>query len=213
MTALACVAAFCLSEANVSTSIQVDSTARGSAAAWAVLPVCEWRLTPLLLLSIGDRSISECRGEMGTDVSSPGRAQLRRSDLFEGTMRNLDLLMAAEPTGCPLLSAPGHGSSRWLPDVAKLAAEEPEEHELWQPGLSEDHRRRPQHWYHPTRCQRRTHVSRGAYVEHLIYYFLFSNQNELSESWAQLLLLIPSNSGLEEADAAVDLCSQPGCPD
>lgn len=34
---------FCLSEANVSTSIQVDSTARGSAAAWAILPVCEWK--------------------------------------------------------------------------------------------------------------------------------------------------------------------------
>ncbi|CAG00962.1 unnamed protein product, partial [Tetraodon nigroviridis] len=28
-----------LNEANVSTSIQVDSTARGSAAAWAILPV------------------------------------------------------------------------------------------------------------------------------------------------------------------------------
>ncbi|MEQ2206410.1 hypothetical protein XENOCAPTIV_028974 [Xenoophorus captivus] len=29
----------CRPEANVSTSIQVDSTARGSAAAWAILPV------------------------------------------------------------------------------------------------------------------------------------------------------------------------------
>lgn len=38
----------CLSEANVSTSIQVDSTARGSAAAWAILPVCECKIEAVI---------------------------------------------------------------------------------------------------------------------------------------------------------------------
>lgn len=33
----------CLPESNVSTSIQVNATARGSTAAWAILPVCKWR--------------------------------------------------------------------------------------------------------------------------------------------------------------------------
>lgn len=35
---------YSLSEANVSTSIQVDLTARGSVAAWAILPVCEYNM-------------------------------------------------------------------------------------------------------------------------------------------------------------------------
>jgi len=117
----------CLSDANVSTSIQVDSTARGSTAAWAILPVCECAHTHVRLFW------ASC---LSAELPCPS---------------------------IPLCSAAGDGGGRRLPDVEKLAAEEPEEHELWQPRLPEDHRRRPQHWYYPARCQRRTHLPCGEF--------------------------------------------------
>lgn len=61
----------------------------------------------------------------------------------------------------PLFSVAGDGGSRRLPDVEKLAAEEPEKHELWQSSLPEDHRRRPQHRHHPAQRQCGTHLSCG----------------------------------------------------
>lgn len=60
-----------------------------------------------------------------------------------------------------LFSVAGDGGSRRLPDVEKLAAEEPEKHELWQSSLPEDHRRRPQHRHHPAQRQCGTHLSCG----------------------------------------------------
>lgn len=56
------------------------------------------------------------------------------------------------------LSAVGHGRGGRVPDVEELAAEEPEEHELRQSRLPEDHRGGPQHWHHQTRSQRGPHL-------------------------------------------------------
>lgn len=66
-------------------------------------------------------------------------------------------------TSCWLCSAAGHGGCGWLSDVEELAAQEPEEHELRQPGLPQNHRGRPEHRHHQTRRQRGPHLPGGEF--------------------------------------------------